>query len=376
MTSPRTTTTGKRRASRSVPVAALLLVLALVAAACGDDSDDAGTTPSSEAPAGSSGSSTDDAKDEEEDADPTGEEAFGKVIKVGGPIGGAPAVKAAVDQGFFEEEGLEVEYQQLSGGPEALTATIGGSVDVAYCDIFAWVGSLANGFDTQLLQAANGPGGGSTVLARPGSGIEEPKDLEGKKLAIIALPLSRVQANIWLESSGVDPDKVELVSVTQRDTMGAITSQGQVDATMISDPYSPIWQDEYGLEPIGEIVDGKLPADATIAAYLVRGDWAEKNPVTAERFVRAIRKGADFLNNATPEEKAELKLKWDKLDLFALDEKTPGVLANFHDSIYRDGPLDLEDTNEWLETGLKYGAIEKLVDIEPHLAPVGQKATL
>lgn len=338
---------------------ALGLVLALtlvLAAACG------GSSKASETNGTTSGSGVDEA-------------AAGKAIKVGGPIGGAPAVKAAIDQGYFAEEGLEVSYEQLSGGPEALTATIGGSIDIAYCDIYSWVGSLGNGFDTALLQAANGPGGGSTVLAGPNSGVTEPKDLEGKKVAIISIPLARVQANIWLEASGVDAAKVELVNVTQRDTMGAITAQGQVDATIISDPYVPIWRDEYGLVPVGDTVDDKLPADATIAAYLVRGDWAEKNPVTAEKVVRAIRKGAAYLNTATPEQKAQQKLTWDKLDLFTLDAKTPGVLANFRDAVYREGPLDLEATTGWLETGLRYGAIEKLVDVESHLVPVGQEAS-
>lgn len=364
MRTPRSTSTRKKRAPRSVLWLASIVTLSLAAAACGG---------------GSSASSTDDGKTSGTataagaDASGADEAAAGKTIKVGGPIGGAPAVKAAIDQGYFAEEGLEVTYEQLSGGPEALTATIGGSIDIAYCDFYSWVGSLSNGFDTALLQAANGPGGGNTVLTDPDSGIREPKDLEGKKVAIIAIPLARVQANIWLEASGVDPSKVELVNVTQRDTMGAITAQGQVDATIISDPYAPIWQDEYGLVPVGDTVDDKLPVDATIAAYLVRGDWAEKNPVTAAKTVRAIRKGAVFLNGATPEQKAEQKLKWDKLDLFALDAKTPGVLANFRDPVFREGPLDLAATTGWLETGLKYGAIEKQVDFEPHLVPVGQE---
>ncbi|MEP9375944.1 ABC transporter substrate-binding protein [Aquabacter sp. CN5-332] len=290
------------------------------------------------------------------------------LVKVGVPVGTVPGLKAAIEEGYFQKENIAIQFVTLSGGPAIITATVGGSVDVGYADMFAWVGSLENGFDLVLLQPANGRGASDYIIAGPKSGIKTPQDLRGKKIGIAAHVQSKLRVTLYLERFGLKPSDVTLVTVAQRDTVGAALASGQIDAAIAPDPDVAQWEQQFKVYPLDGRPWQQVPEAATTAGFFVTKAWLAANPKVAEGFVRAARKGAARYNALSAEDKAKIVLKYDKLDFFELEKTTPGVLARLNDDIAsQDGPIDLTATGEWLAIAQKYGLIKNTIDLKAHL---------
>lgn len=290
------------------------------------------------------------------------------LIRVGAPFGAVPGIKTAIEEGLFEEAGIEIEIVTLSGGPNILAATVGGSVDVGYADLFAWVGARANGFDLTLIQSANGRGNTDYIIAGADSGIVRPEDLRGRTIGTAAHAQSRLRVALYLERFGIESEEVEYVIINARETVGAALSSGQIDAAIAADPNVVQWEQQYGVIPLEGRPWEQIPEGATTAGYFVTDAWLEANPELAATFVRIAREGAVLYQAYSPEEKANIVRIYSDIDLIALDAETPGVLQRIaDDNAAHTGPIDLEATTEWLRTAEAHGVISEAIDIAPLL---------
>lgn len=298
-------------------------------------------------------------------------------VRVGAPVGSVNGVKTAIDAGYFEQEGLKVEFVTLSGGPAILAATVGGSVDVGYSDIFAWVGSLDNGFDLKLVGNANGRGNVDYIVAGPKSGIRTPADLRGKKIGTAAHAQSKLRVTLYLERFGLSADDVQLVTINQRDTVGAALSAGQIDAAIASDPNVAQWERQFGIVPLEGRPWEQIPEKTSTAGFFATQKFIDEHPGVIEKFVRAARKGATRYLGFTAEQKAQIDLKFDGTDLFALEKETPGVLQRLNaDNATQDGPVDLDALKTWLQIARDHGVIKKVIDLTPHIYPTALAANI
>src|ERR1700722_6685172 len=120
----------------------------------------------------------------------------------------------ADERGYFRDEGLKVTIDRGFGGVENAAAVAAGAYDIMFSDINTVV--LFNAKSTeQKLKAVfviydAYPG---AVIVRQGSGIEKPKDLEGKT---IGAPLSdggRTLFPAFAAANGIDTGKVNWQNV-------------------------------------------------------------------------------------------------------------------------------------------------------------------
>ncbi|WP_420225105.1 ABC transporter substrate-binding protein [Pigmentiphaga litoralis] len=265
----------------------------------------------------------------------------------------------------------------LAGGPNILAATVGGSLEVGYADLFAWVGALDNGFDLTMLQSANGRGNSDYLIAGPNTGIQSPKDLKGKKIGVAAHAQSKLRVGLYLERFGLSAKDIQFVVMNQRDTVGAALSSGQLDASIAADPDVAQWEHQYKVRPLEGRPWEQIPAATTTAGFFVTKAWAAKNPELAVRFVRAARAGAARYNAYSAEQKAGISLKYDKVDLFKLEKEVPGVIKRMDDAnAAQSGPTDIAATNGWIAIAQKHGVVKKAIDITPLLYPTATADTL
>jgi ABC-type nitrate/sulfonate/bicarbonate transport system substrate-binding protein len=293
------------------------------------------------------------------------------ILKVGAPVGAIPGVKTAIEEGYFRDEGIDVQLVTLAGGPSILAAIAGGSLDIGYSDLFAWVGALEHGFELEYLQGANGRGNVDYIIASARSGIKVPADLRGKKIGVAAHAQSRLRVILYLERFGLKSTDVSFVIINQRDTIGAALSAGQIDAAIAPDPEVAVWEHEYHVIPLQGRPWEQVPAGAATAAFFVNNKWLVANPKIAESFVRAARKGASHYNAMDANGKAQLALKYDKLDLFAMDKAAPGILERLNDAHAAiDGPIDEEAMIKWLEIAKEHGIIANVPVLREHVNPM------
>jgi ABC-type nitrate/sulfonate/bicarbonate transport system substrate-binding protein len=298
-------------------------------------------------------------------------------LRLGAPYGAVPGIKTAIEEGDFEREGIRIQLVTLAGGPAILAATVGGSLEIGYADLFAWAGSVDNGFKLAFLQPANGRGSIDYIVAGADSGIKTPQDLKGKKIGVAAHAQSKLRVSLYLKRFGVAPGDVQFVVINQRDTVGAALANRQIDAAIAPDPDVAQWQQEYRIVALPGRPWEQIPTTATTAGFFATQDWYARNPDLARRFARAARQGAARYNAYSAEQKAKISLKYDKLDLFALEKKAPGVLKRMDDAHSAEsGPIDVAATKQWLDMALANGTIRKGIDLESLLAPTATVPTL
>jgi NitT/TauT family transport system substrate-binding protein len=111
------------------------------------------------------------------------------------------ATVVAQQKGFFKEEGIDADI--LPGGPEvaADAQVVSGNADMAVLTSESLANAVASGAPLVAIGAIyqKSP---STILTKEGSGINEPKDLEGKKFGV-----SQSDQRVYkpfLTSAGVD----------------------------------------------------------------------------------------------------------------------------------------------------------------------------
>jgi NitT/TauT family transport system substrate-binding protein len=200
----------------------------------------------------------------------------------------------AIEKGYFEEAGFDVTVTQ--GGnvePPVLVASgksdyIYGSMDDVPLAVQEDLGLIAVAASRQV----NAFG----VMTAPGSGIEEPKDLEGKKLALPSAGASRTLFSPFVDANGIDESLIEIVSVSGRGTVAALLS-GEVDAASGAS-YTNLLRVQEEMPDAGFIAYADHGV-ATIGSGLVTTrERTEEEPEEVRAFVQAFLRGlADTLED-------------------------------------------------------------------------------
>ncbi|WP_141015211.1 ABC transporter substrate-binding protein [Nocardioides sambongensis] len=205
---------------------------------------------------------------------------------------------AAVDQGFFEEEGLDVEIIPSGGDIVPQDALANGDVDYAIAWVPKVLGSIEQGANLtnvgQIFQRS-----GTLQVAWADSGIDSVADFEGKKIGSWGF------GNEWeifaaMAAEGLDASTVEIV--TQDFNMNAFL-QGDIDAAqaMTYNEYAQLLEtvdpdtgELYTPEDFNVIAyedtEGAMLQDA-IWADTERLDSDEEYAETTVAFLKAVIKG-------------------------------------------------------------------------------------
>lgn len=129
------------------------------------------------------------------------------------PQGSMSGVIAAIDRGFYREQGLDVSTTRGFGGIRTVNELDQGMFEFGYGDPLAVILNRANGGKTRMIGAINQrwPAGLCFIVGR--HSIEHPQDLAG--LVAGGGQNSPVQAILpaWLEANGVARDSVDLMQL-------------------------------------------------------------------------------------------------------------------------------------------------------------------
>lgn len=206
------------------------------------------------------------------------------------PILPTAALYAGIDQGFFEEQGLELEIQTGQGGAALLPAVVSGEMEFATSNPVSLLQALEQGLDVRAIAhwtSTNIEGeDASAVVALGDSGIETAADLAGKSVAVNTLSgMGGLTIREAVRQDGGDPDAVEFVELGFPD-MPAALEQGNIDAAWVPEPFITIVLDSGGqvvTYPGQESVPGHPTQMFFTSAQLV-----ESNPELVEAMTAAV----------------------------------------------------------------------------------------
>ncbi len=200
----------------------------------------------------------------------------------------------AMEKGYFDEAGLEVEVvQPPEDGAEVLVGSGKAQFGVSFQDYIA--PALLEGREIPITAvAAIIQHNTSGIVSRAGEGMETPKGLEGRKYATWDLPVEKATLRQVMAADGGDFDLVECIPSTVTDEVSALRS-GSVDAIWIYYAWAGKACEVAGLETdyfafadIDPVFDFYTPVVIGNNTYL------EDHPETAKAFLAALSKGYKF----------------------------------------------------------------------------------
>src|SRR6476646_11193968 len=93
-------------------------------------------------------------------------------------------IEFALQQGFFKQEGLDIEILYTEGGASTLTPVIAGSIDIAMTNgTLGVIAAFAKGMPVKIISAEATGAAEAFWYARPESGIKGLADTKGKTVA-------------------------------------------------------------------------------------------------------------------------------------------------------------------------------------------------
>ena len=209
---------------------------------------------------------------------------------------------AAIELGYFKEEGIDLQLDTGFGADKVMTALVSGNADIGFMGSEASVYVYAEGQEdyavniAQLTQRA-----GNFLVAR-----EEIRDFDWEQLkgrTVLGGRKGGMPQRVFeysLKQKGIRPSELDLVQNIDFGSTAAAFSGGQGDFTVEFEPYAA------GLEASGDgVVVASLGVESgyvPYTAYCVRKSWLAAHKEQAQQFVNAIQKGMNYVNSHTAEE--------------------------------------------------------------------------
>ncbi|MDA3631063.1 ABC transporter substrate-binding protein [Saccharopolyspora sp. WRP15-2] len=211
-------------------------------------------------------------------------------LRVGAlPINDLAPLHLAVRNGYFKEAGLNVEIVTASDGSAALASTIGGDYDITYSSYVPFFAAQASGTAPLRIVAdcASATPNSTVIMTSPSkTNIREPKDLEGKKIAISGPnTITELLVKATLDAHGVNWRGVELSPVPFMN-MPAALDQGRVDAAIVTEPFLTMAA-RNGAVPVVDTSTGPLE-DLPLTGYGATAKFCDENPKTVAAFQKVM----------------------------------------------------------------------------------------
>ena len=268
---------------------------------------------------------------------------------------------AAISNGFFEEEGLELEITTGQGADKVMTAILSGQSDIGLCGPEAAIYVYNEGKEDyievfgQLTQKD-----GSFLVSKNPTDNFSWQDLKGKtvipgrKGGVPYMTLEYV-----LKKNGINPQTdLVLDDSIKFDLMAGAFTGGDAEYVTLFEPTASMTQDAgkgYIVASVGEAA-GEVP----YTAYCAKKSYIANNQDIIEGFTRAVYKGEQWVKEHSAKEIAE------KIQSFFPDTS----LNSLETSVQK-----YKDIDAWKENPvLKEEAFDKLQEIMTEAGELDQKA--
>ncbi len=213
----------------------------------------------------------------------------------------------AIEEGYFEEEGIELDLVCGFGADKTMTAVISGEADIGFMGSEASIYTYNEGATdyvvnfAQLTQRA-----GNFLVAREKMDDFSWEDLKGHLvLGGRKGGMPEMVFEYILKENGIDPEEdLEINQSIDFGSTAAAFSEGQGDFTVEFEPGATTLESEgkgYVVASLGED-SGYVP----YTAFSAKRSYIDENPDIIQGFTNALQKGMDYVQAHSPEEIASV----------------------------------------------------------------------
>ncbi len=154
---------------------------------------------------------------------------------------------------YLENNGVEVHWQSFNAGPTAIEALFADAIDATYIGPSPTINGYVKSHGEKFVIISGAASGGSALVVRSDSGIQNIPDFKGKTLATPQLGNSQdVAARIWLLENKLQPKvqggTVDIIPLSNPDQVTMFKTK-QIDAAWTIEP----WVSRLEIEANGKI---------------------------------------------------------------------------------------------------------------------------
>ncbi|MGY1621875.1 ABC transporter substrate-binding protein [Geodermatophilus sp. SYSU D00965] len=273
------------------------------------------------------------------------------------PIIDVAPVYLGQEQGFFEEQGIELDLSAGQGGAAIVPGVASGSIDIGFGNNLSLVVAASSGLPVQVIGSAvdstGDPEADPFTIVTADPAITRPADLAGKRVAtntINAIGDSVVSASV--RADGGDPSSIQFVELPFPN-MAAALQAGDVDAAWLVEPFVTL-AEQQGVRVLTTPLNDFTDVQIEVSTYFTSAQFASENADVVERFTTAMNESLTYAQenpdavrailptylDISPELAAQVRLpEWntevseDTFEVFTDLAETQGLL---------DGEVDLD----------------------------------
>ncbi len=217
------------------------------------------------------------------------------------PIQDVAPLFAAIKEGYFKQQGLDIDTAPTAGGAVGIPGLLAGAYDIVFTNVVSTVQARAQGLPIRIVAPASSVGdgsqgdGGAGIVVRKGEGIKGGADLAGKSIGVNTQKnIIWLYARAWVQKTGGDPNKVTYREVPFPQMLDALRGK-RVDAVFAVDPFVTIAKGDQALEFIASPYISVQP-NLDVAQYVASEEFIAKNPETLKRFNAALQMGIGWVS--------------------------------------------------------------------------------
>ncbi|OYO20798.1 nitrate ABC transporter substrate-binding protein [Enemella dayhoffiae] len=218
------------------------------------------------------------------------------------PIVDVAPLYLGIKQGYFKEEGIELDPVLAAGGAAIVPAVTSNSYQIGFSNNVSLIIGVSKGLPLQMVspgvaispanRSSNAAAGYCSVVTAGDSAIKGTADLPGKTVAVNTLNnIGDVTIRAALEAEGVNPAGVRFTELPFPDMVAAV-EQKRIDAAWVCEPFVT----KLTGNGARAILDNyaKTDPNLSVASYFAAKPWAQKNPELLAGFRRAMDKSMKF----------------------------------------------------------------------------------
>lgn len=215
----------------------------------------------------------------------------------------------AIEEGYFEEEGIQLDLVNGYGADKVMAAVISGDAQIGFMGAEASVYAYLEGANDPVINFAQGTQrAGNFVVAREEMPDFEWSDLKGKNiLGGRKGGMPEMVFEYILKQKGLDPETdMDINQSIDFGSTAAAFSGGQGDFTIEFEPSATALEQEgagYVVASCG-VESGYVP----YTSYSAKSSYIEEHPDIIQKFTNALQRGVDYVNSHSAEEIAQVIL--------------------------------------------------------------------
>jgi len=205
----------------------------------------------------------------------------------------ASPVYIAAEKGYFKEQGLNVKLVPFATGKLCLDTVIGGKADVG---TVAETPLMHLGFQKNsavILCTMHYATKNTRCVARKDKSIEKPEDIRGHKIGVPVGTNAEYFMDKFLEKYRLTRKDVKVVNLNPPEMVGALV-RGDIDASFSWEPHNTRSINQLGGKAISFLDEDIYRETYNIVSMR---NWADDNPETCRRLLRALIKATNFIHN-------------------------------------------------------------------------------